>query len=131
MVYAADTSGRRFVVINANKTELGLANVGDSVTVDLASKVAGPSTEVAIETFARVPLDVNYCNDVMVNPQVPSRAVAAQGTATFTISALGGAGDPYALTVTLRGVMVRDASGALEQLPDLTFANVNVGWMPG
>jgi hypothetical protein len=130
-VYAGHSSGRRFVVITANRSELSLANLGDSVTVDLASKSVGPSTLVAVETFARVPLDVTYCNDVMVDPQVPSRAVAAQGTATFTISALGREGDAYAVTVTLRGVVLRDASGALEQLPDLTYENVGVGWLPG
>jgi hypothetical protein len=130
-VYARHSSGRRFLVVTANRTELGLAGLGASVTVDLASKSAGPSTEVAVETFARTPMDVTYCNDIMVDPQIPSRAGASQGTATFTISGVGREGDAYAVTVTLRGVVVRDASGALEQVPDLTYTNVGVGWLPG
>jgi hypothetical protein len=131
MVVASHSTGRRFLVVTANKSELGIASLGESVTVDLASKSVGPSTSVAVDTFARAPQETPYCTDVIVDPQRPARAIATNGTATFTISAVGREGDLYAVTVTLKGVVVRDAGGVLEAIPDVTYASVGVGWLPG
>ena len=130
-IFASHSTGRRFLVVTAAKADLGIANLGDSVTIDLASTSGGPSASIAVDTFARAPQEAPYCTDIIVDSQTPSRAVAAQGTATFTISSIGREGDSYAVTVTLQGVVVRDASGALEKIPDITYASVGVGWLPG
>lgn len=129
-VYTEDQSGRRFLVVTAVKKELGLENLGDTATVDLATKVSGPSTEVYVDTYARVPTEQGYCSDIR-DFYEPDQAKAIGGLATFTIAGVGREGGAYAVTVSLRGVTVRAATGALEKIPDVTYTMVNVGWLPG
>ena len=131
IVYASHSSGLKYLVIRASKTELGLASVGDSATVDLTPSAVSSSTEVAVDTYAHAPGFAPYCADVLVGPQTPSHATATAGTATFTIASVGRDTPDYAVTVTLKDVVVRSADGTLETIPDVTYQNVNVGWLPG
>jgi hypothetical protein len=128
-VFAGDASGRRFLIIQADKMELGLAGLGDTATVDLATKAGGASTKVFVDTYNRVPTQM-YCTDTLSEPYDPVSADAIQGTATFTISAVGREGGTYAITVTLRGVVINN-KGKLESIPDVTYSSVGVGWLPG
>lgn len=131
VVYASHTSGRRYLVVEAKKENLGIANVGDTVTIDLASKSASFSAAVYTDTFAKAPGEARYCSDVVTDTQEPQRSNALEGKVTFTISGQGREGDLYSVTVKLEGVVVRNAFGNPETIPDVTYASVGVGWLPG
>ena len=121
------------MVIQASKEELGIANLGDTVTVDLASKAGAPSTDVSADLWDGIPASTPYCTDVAANNKVMQHAVATSGTATFTIAPSRGTGngETYAVTVSLKGVIVRGADGFLERIDDVTYDTVTVGWFPG
>jgi hypothetical protein len=129
-VFAGDASGRRFLIIQANKEELGIENVGETRTINLATRSAGASTKVFIDTYDRVPSQQMYCTDSIYEPYDPVRTDAIEGMVTFTIAGVGRDGG-YAVTVTLQGVVVHAATGALESIPDVTYSAVGVGWLPG
>lgn len=68
-VYASHTSGRRFLVVQATKEKLGIASLGDTVTINLASKGASGAASVYADTLPRAPAEAPYCTDFIVNPQ--------------------------------------------------------------
>ncbi len=131
VVYASHTSNRRYLVVQATKEKLGITNLGDTVTIDLASKGASTMASVSTDTFPKAPSEATYCSDIIIDPQEPQRSTATEGKVTFTISALGREGDFYAVTVKLEGVVVRNGFGNPEAIPDMTFSSVGVGWLPG
>ena len=132
-VFSANTNGRRFLVIQARKDELGIAKLGDTVTVDLANKAAGPSTAVNVDNYPQAPLEPPYCSDIGSSGSValPTESPAVSGTVTFTIAGVGREGGSYAVTVKLQGVVVRNTGGSLEAIPDVTYPSIDVGWYPG
>lgn len=128
-IYDGHSSGTKFIVIDANKAALGIAQYGDTTTIDLAANTQGAS--LAMDVFQRTPADPTYCSDIIVDPQKPVRWTAVGGTAKFTITGLGREGDSYSVSVDLKDVVVVSPSGEREQIPDMTLKNVNVGWLPG
>lgn len=131
VVYASHTSGRRYLVVQATKEKLGIANLGDTVTIDLASKGASSMASVSADTFPKAPSEATYCSDIVIDPQEPQHSTSSEGKVTFTISAVGREGDFYAVTVKLEGVVVRNGFGNPETIPDVTYTSVGVGWLPG
>jgi hypothetical protein len=131
VVYASHTSGRRYLVVQATKDKLGIAALGDTVTIDLASKSASFAAAVYADTLPKAPAEATYCSDVIIDPQEPQRSTATEGKVTFTISSVGREGDSYAVTVKLEGVVVRNGFGNPETIPDVTYSAVGVGWLPG
>lgn len=127
-VFAADTSNPRYLVIKASKSELGLGALGSTASVNLASTSNAPSTEVAVDAFSSAPVQP-YCTDVGAAP-AGFHGRAVQGTVTFTVTSVGRDGG-YAIAVVLQGVKVESPYGELEPIPDITYTNVSVGWLPG
>lgn len=132
-IFSANESGRRFLVVQARKDELGIAKLGDTVTVDLANKTAGPSTAVTVDNYPVAPQEPAYCSDIggSGSAALPTESYAFSGTVTFTIAGVGRDGDSYAVTVKLAGVAIRNPDGSREAIPDVTYPNVDVGWYPG
>jgi hypothetical protein len=128
-IYDGHSSGTKFIVIEANRAALGIAQYGDSTTVDLATTRDGAS--LAMDVYPRSPADPTYCSDIIIDPQKPIRWFASAGSAKFTITGLGREGDSYSVTVDLKDVVVVSPTGEREQIPDMTLKNVNVGWLPG
>lgn len=128
-VFAGESTGHRFLVIQTDKQALGIASPGDTATIDLSAATA--STKVFVDAYDRVPGEQVYCTDFTTEPHVPVQSTAIQGTATFTIEALGNDRDSYLVTVALKNVIVRGANGALETLADVRYSSVAVGWLPG
>jgi hypothetical protein len=128
-VYRSDSTKQKYLVIQAQRDDLGIAQLGESVTVQL-----GPSTKslvVSVDAYPRVPSETHYCSDIIIDPVNPITWPATRGTAKVTITRLGREGDMYAVTIELRGVVVRSPSGQLETIPDMTLSDVSVGWLPG
>ena len=129
-VFAPDTSNPRYLVINASKSELGLGVLGSTATVDLANTSQAPSTDVGVDTFASAPAQP-YCTDIQPSPAPTSfHSKALQGSVTFSVTAVGRDGG-YVLTVARKNVIVRAPDGGFESIPDITYTNVSVGWLPG
>jgi hypothetical protein len=129
LVYRSHSTGKKFLVLQASKEELGIANYGDTATVSL-----GPGTHalvVSMDVYARQPSDTHYCSDIIIDPQTPITWTATKGTATVKITGVERDCDCYTVTIELRGVVVRSPSGQLEQIPDMVFKDVRVGWLPG
>jgi hypothetical protein len=49
---------------------------------------------------------------------------------TFTVTALNRDGG-YVIAVALQNVAVESKLGELEPIPDITYTDVSVGWLPG
>jgi hypothetical protein len=127
-VFDGHTTGRKFLVISADKTSLGLSTLGDSATIDLAQGSSAVSLHV--DTFQSPPQEAPYCTDIAYpNAETPVIANATSGTLTITISSVGRE-EFYAVDVTLHGVVVSGPNGS-EVIPDTTFRSVGVGWLPG
>lgn len=131
-LFAPDVSRRRFLLVEANKKDLGLVGLHDTVTIDLSTSAAPGRLSVRVDEYDRVPAEQMYCTDVLSGePHKETMLKAEQGTVTLTIAAVGKEGDSYAVTVSLTNILVRRPGGQLERIPDATFASVNVGWLPG
>jgi hypothetical protein len=133
-VYAADTSNPRYLVIKASKSELALGAIGTTATVNLANTSSAPSTDVGVDTFQGTspPPEEPYCTDVPGPTSDFVHRKALSGTVTFKVTSVGKDDGTYALTVTVKSVVVQSQfDGELETIPDITFVNVGVGWFPG
>ena len=129
-VFAQDTSNPRYLVITASKSELGLGTIGSTATVNLASTGSAPSTSVGVDAYASAPA-APYCTDVGVAQPPFFHGGAVSGSVTFTVTSSGRDDGTYALSVALSHVVVTSQYGELENIPDITYVNVAVGWLPG
>jgi hypothetical protein len=128
-VYATHASKTKFLTVSAVKSELGIANLGDSATIQIG--VNPTKTTVSVDTYPHVPNESPYCTDYITDPMSPERAYATQGTLTFTISTVGSDGQSYAVDVAITGLVVQHMDGTLEAIPDVTYHDVSVGWLAG
>lgn len=125
-IYFSNLSNEKFVIIDADKSSLGLSNVGDSVTVSLGDDSSGAT--IRLDTYTSPATSPPYCNDVISStPSTSSQG--GTGFATFTLS--GTKNDLYQIDVTLKNVTVLQADGTSLALPDRTFTGITVGWFAG
>ena len=129
VVYASHSSGTKFLVVDADKKALGIEKIGESSTVDFSTRQN--AAKARVDVYSRAPAEAIYCSDIIIDPQTPVSWTAVAGTATFTITSFGREGG-YAVTVSLKSVVVQSPDGrSRESVPDLTYSNVFVGWLPG
>lgn len=124
-------SKRKFLVIDAQKDLLGLSQVGDAVAVALSSP-PDKKASLRVDTYDGTGGDSHYCNDVVTDtPRKVGSANAVSGTVRFKLSKAVGQDGRYAIDVALEGVVVKNADGTTETVPDATYTDVGVGWLPG
>jgi hypothetical protein len=131
-VYIQDTSEQRFLTVEADAKELQIPALGDTVTVQLGTKDGRPSASVAVDAFPRSIAEAPYCTDVFTAHAPPARSLANEGSVTFTRTSSPPAGDPYTITISFKGVVLRGSDGVTrEAVPDATYTGVRVGWFAG
>lgn len=128
-VQVSHASKRRFLVIGSNRKALGLVKVGDTKTLTLPD--ATKALDLNVSLYDAPGGDQTFCNDV-VPAAAPTRTASllpASGTITVKLTALASEHD-FSVEITLTGVTVRNED-VLEPVPDATYADVRVGWLPG
>lgn len=129
-VVVTHASRRKLLVIEAQKDRLGLAKVGDSVVVPLTTP-PDPRASLRVDAYDAPGGDAHYCTDVRSQtPKKVGSASATRGTVRFTLSKIGENGT-YSIDVALEGVAVKAADGTTEAVPDASYTEVGVGWLPG
>lgn len=128
-VVVSHASKRRFLVIRSSRKTLGLLKVGDRKTLTVADAVRPLDLEVAV--YSAPGGDQHYCSDVVPAsaPKQIGMLSPASGTVTVELTALTSDHD-YVIDVTVSGVTIRN-QGDLETVPDATYSDVHVGWVPG
>ncbi|MDB4941278.1 MAG: hypothetical protein JWP97_812 [Labilithrix sp.] len=130
-LYAHDATRARYLVIVVDAKARGLTNDGDTATVVIDPATAS-GTRVEIHAYARPQENLPYCSDYDNGADdVTSVAPVVAGTLSIRVSTKDSANGSYNVTVTAAGLQARNADGTLESIPDLTFADVRVGWLPG
>lgn len=128
VIFSPDKTGRRFLVIRADAQRHGLTKIGETATLDLATS-DDEEDVLRVDTFATAPNEAPYCTDIGGLDKPTSVASPVRGTITFTVTRYTSE-TSYGVDVKLEGVVVETGSSS-ERLPDLTFRNVGVGWLPG
>lgn len=132
-LHIADTTGLAYLIVTGKRGMLGLKANGDRATVDLATENAGPSrVDVHVDLYPRTGGSGEYCTDYR-SETIPHKSEVwsgESGKVTFTLVKFRNAHD-FEVTVKLEGVVLKHPNGTTEKVPDLTYENVKVGWLPG
>lgn len=128
-VYATDGTGKKLLVIDAQKEALGLSKVGDKSKISLSTPTS--SVGVRIDVYDDLHGSEHHCTDDGTNPpKLVNTFKARAGTLRVEITSVG-PGDVYTVTVGLEDVELVDEDGNTEFVTDVSLEKVKVGWFPG
>lgn len=122
-------SKRRFLHVYGSRAALGLKRTGDTANLPLDG---GTKSGLAIDVYPAPGADEYYCSDIG-HPDAPRKSASLPATAgTIGIKLTGFKSEhDFSVELTLQGVSVRTEDGGLERIPDATYSDVHVGWLPG
>ncbi len=128
-ILVTHASKRKFLHVYSSRAALGLKRAGDTATLPLDG---GAKSGLAIDVYPAPGGDEYYCSDIG-RPDAPRKSVslpAMAGTVSIKLTSFRSDHD-FIVQLTLQGVSVRTEDGGIERIPDATYSDVHVGWLPG